>query len=448
MTAEEATTDETRRSSSTLRFSAKAWETTRCSRRMLILMVAWSVTMFAPVWNLGHEVFIMEKQASLTDENLAFQLQKSWFVTENSTPTQQNPQLGDSYGYEPTTPTFVTSTNVSLSRTVVKETISQQEDVDALKPLPANRTHWNSTTTYLSLSELTMNPLEGSIKCQSPYMIPIYDRIVPQEVHDTRKIPRHIHVSFNQRCVPDELAFNIQLWKEALPDHSFYFHDDEAVERLLQQAYWDEEFPDLRRALQCVKFKGAMKIDVWRILILYLFGGLYTDIDVTPGTWFNTSTIHPNDTFFSLSDAYDRPSQWLFAMTPRHPIAQLTEYEIQRRLLKMKNIAKPRVVYTTGPQALKAGRKRFELLKNEGLHGYDGMRTTKISKDDTPQYIQSRMDEIVPFQGVNMTVRNKTEQLSGIIHWPDQVKQNKSINYDGVSCHDYLAAMEGNEAEK
>jgi hypothetical protein len=105
-------------------------------------------------------------------------------------------------------------------------------------------------------------------------------------------------------------------------------------------------------------------------------------------------------------------------------------------------------VYTTGPQALKAGRKRFELLKNEGLHGYDGMRTTKISKDDTPQYIQSRMDEIVPFQGVNMTVRNKTEQLSGIIHWPDQVKQNKSISYDGVSCHDYLAAMEGNEAEK
>jgi mannosyltransferase OCH1-like enzyme len=158
-------------------------------------------------------------------------------------------------------------------------------------------------------------------------MIPIYDRIVPQEVHDTRKIPRHIHVSFNQRCVPDELAFNIQLWKEALPDHSFFFHNDEAVERLLQQAYWDEEFPDLRRALQCVKFKGAMKIDVWRILILYLFGGLYTDIDVTPGTWFNTSTIHPNDTFFSLSDAYDRPSQWLFAMTPRHPIAQLTNHE-------------------------------------------------------------------------------------------------------------------------
>jgi mannosyltransferase OCH1-like enzyme len=308
--------------------------------------------------------------------------------------------------------------------------------------LPNNQTDEIVSKTYLSLTELTMNPAEGSLTCPSPYMIPIYDRIVASTGRSSRKIPRRIHVSFNQRCVPDEMAHSIQRWKEALPDHSFYFHDDETVERLLQQSYWDEEFPELRRALQCVKYKGAMKIDVWRILILYLFGGIYTDVDVTPGPWFNTSTIPPNDTFFSLSDAYDRPSQWLFAMTPAHPIAQLTAYEIQRRLLKMKNIAKPRVVHITGPQALNAGRKKFEILKNQGLHGYPAMPTTKIPKYDTPNYVQSRMEEFVEFQGVNMTVRNKTELVSGIIHWPDQVKHIKGISYEGMSCREYLSKIE------
>lgn len=340
------------------------------------------------------------------------------------------------------------SVSTSLIKTSQAFDIHQPDDKSTIEILPTNHTQSRvnfSSTPYLSLEELTQNPPEGSIRCPSPYMIPIYDRVAPEQRHDNdRKIPRQIHVSFNQRCVPDELAYGLLKWQKALPDYSFYFHDDEAVERMLQQAYWDTEFPDLHRVMQCVKYKGAMKIDIWRILIVYLFGGLYTDVDVTPASWFNASTIHPNDTFFALSDAYDRPSQWLFAMAPRHPIAQFTMNEIQRRLLKMKNIAKPRVVQITGPQALKAGRKKFEILKEQGLHGYDAMDTTKISKGDTPRYIVSRMNEIVQWEGVSMTVRNKTEQLSGIVHWPDQVKQNKSssISYEGMSCWDYLAMMD------
>ena len=39
------------------------------------------------------------------------------------------------------------------------------------------------------------------------------------------------------------------------------------------------EFPGLHTVLQCIFSKGAMLIDVWRILILWEYGSIYTDID-------------------------------------------------------------------------------------------------------------------------------------------------------------------------
>lgn len=52
-----------------------------------------------------------------------------------------------------------------------------------------------------------------------------------------------------------------------------------------------------------------MKIDVWRVLILYRYGGVYSDIDNWPGEKFDEATISPNISGFFLSDAWERPSQ-------------------------------------------------------------------------------------------------------------------------------------------
>jgi mannosyltransferase OCH1-like enzyme len=320
-----------------------------------------------------------------------------------------------------------------------------------------NSTSIQSTTNNIysmpKLSELTQNPPNGSVHCPSPYMVPIYDKVVVVNEQDKgSKIPRIIHVSFNQRCVPDELAKNIVRWQEALPNYSFYFHDDDAVQRLLslssqQESQMSVDFPNLAEILNCVKYKGAMKIDIWRILITYYYGGLYTDIDVTPQSNFSNETIHPNDTFFTLTDGKDRPSQWLFGMSPGHYIGILTMDEIQRRLLRMRNIAKPRVVSITGPQALKAGYNRFMVLKNRNELPNNippEIQVTKIPAELTLSYASGskHMDDIVEFEGHNITVREKIENISGVIHWPDQVNSNRSgIPYEGVSCFDYLAML-------
>lgn len=100
-------------------------------------------------------------------------------------------------------------------------------------------------------------------------------------------------------------------------------------------------------------------IDVWRILVIYEFGGLYTDIDNWPGRLMDEDTIQPDDEAFVLSDGWGRPSQWFFAMEPKHPWAYFTMFEIMKRVTELSNIERPKVVFTTGPEALKHGFTHF-----------------------------------------------------------------------------------------
>ena len=50
--------------------------------------------------------------------------------------------------------------------------------------------------------------------------------------------------------------------------------------------------------------EGAMKIDVWRILVIYGYGGLYCDSDMYPKEGFTESSpISADDQAFFASDA-------------------------------------------------------------------------------------------------------------------------------------------------
>ncbi len=159
---------------------------------------------------------------------------------------------------------------------------------------------WIAPRQNISPLELTGNPEPGSISCPS-HLLPVYDRTI---FHQTshRKIPKLIHVSMKSRCLPQDLFENTERWKKALPEHSFYFHDNDAVDRLLNLPWI--EFPQLKWMMRCVMYDGAMKIDIWRILIVYKLGGLYCDIDMYPTELMNeTHPITSSDDSFFLSDA-------------------------------------------------------------------------------------------------------------------------------------------------
>eukprot|EP00970_Alexandrium_tamarense_P007274 scaffold1310_cov195-Alexandrium_tamarense.AAC.5 len=178
-----------------------------------------------------------------------------------------------------------------------------------------------------------------------------------------------------------------------------------------------EEFPQLKSYMRCVRFKGAMKIDVWRILIVYKYGGIYSDIDHYPGSKLSeTDPIQPDDEAFFLSDAWGRPSQWWFAMEPK----------------ELQNNERPNVVFVTGPDALKFG---FGLAQEswDDNSFSEGLHTCKLGKTVK----QLDMKEMVAWnETLQETRREELERQHGVKHWMDQ-KNSKTIEFGG-SCVEYL----------
>jgi mannosyltransferase OCH1-like enzyme len=136
------------------------------------------------------------------------------------------------------------------------------------------------------------------VECDDPLVL-VKDIILDSRLafDGGRHIPKIIHVTSRSRCLHKTFADNLKTWH--LKDHSFFMHDDEAMDKLLYRDW--PEFPQLQQVLKCLKHGGAVKADVWRILVLWEYGGIYTDIDNRPAL-FNEDTITADDQAFFVVD--------------------------------------------------------------------------------------------------------------------------------------------------
>ena len=215
----------------------------------------------------------------------------------------------------------------------------------------------------IPLHELTAD--DPNLVCPEP-LVAVHDRIVSGTANATtarndqtksrQRIPRIMHLSMRSRCMPPDLADTVFRWQKALPNHDIYFHDDAAIERLMRDDPWPE-FPHLLKIYDgCIQVKGAVMVDIWRILVLYRYGGLYSDIDNWPLQPFTEDEpIQQDDSAMFFSDPFNRPSQWFMSMEPKHPITYFSMFEILKRILAVETIEDFKPVFTTGPDPCKIG---------------------------------------------------------------------------------------------
>jgi hypothetical protein len=370
----------------------------------------------------------------------------------------------------------------SLNRSIQKEelTTSSPEDPDTVDNLVTS----NAAVSRTSLGDVNhkrvqskirsqnildeLNILSGgleakSLECPHP-LVPFKNIIVRNDnstsakSHTAQKIPKTLHFSMKSRCLPRDLARTLDRWHEALPDYSIFFHDDAAVDRLIGQE--TSVFPGLQKAMRCILFKGAMKIDVWRILLLHKYGGVYSDIDNWPLSAFNETTIRTDLSAFFFTDAWDRPSQWFMAAEPYHPIMNMTVHQIIKNVLSMDNIRNPRTVFVTGPDALKKGYQKFlssPISSNETLQTGDvmqsgtvksGLYNKQVLKTSGNHIITSKheYDHIFPFNStMNETRAERIARESGIQHWTVtrfQARKKMKQKVPRCSCKQYLERVD------
>jgi mannosyltransferase OCH1-like enzyme len=197
-----------------------------------------------------------------------------------------------------------------------------------------------------------------------------------------KRIPQTVHVTSRSRCVTREFYDNLQAWK--LPGHSFFLHNDGAMDRLLQR-YWPQ-FPHLQKVLLCL-VSGAAKADLWRALVLWEYGGIYTDIDNSPTDEFRARNyIGEEDQAFFVIERGAFLSQYFYAAEPRHPMTYMIVHHTLLRLLGLNNVLNQYVPFVTGPGAVKSAfigfmsdwdTGRFGKVRQPGV--YTGMGNTTVT---------------------------------------------------------------------
>ena len=151
------------------------------------------------------------------------------------------------------------------------------------------------STYHMNFEDLIqISGTDKTYSCSDPLLY-FEDKIDPdynmeESRKSGRKIPKVVHMTSKSRCLTDNYTDNTASW--LFPGHSIVLHDDDAVARLMQRKW--PEFPHLHDARKCIT-SGAGMADVWRYLVLWEYGGVYTDIDNAPGPRFLDGSLIKNE---------------------------------------------------------------------------------------------------------------------------------------------------------
>lgn len=223
-----------------------------------------------------------------------------------------------------------------------------------------------------------------------------------------------------------------------MPSHSIYFHDDEAVKRLTDNPISQRAFPLLNETLKCVT-NGSTRSDLWRYLILYLYGGIYSDIDNSPSWKLDENTISSQDDFFTVLESLGIVTQYFIASSPGHPLMKLSLNAALQRLRGIQNVMSNNPAATTGPGALKTGFVYFMNNQSDGYvpegryEGVGGRTVTVLGSKKAPR-------EYINREGVDRIKKRKYYEAVGTKHFFDSYDLPK---ISMISCMEHLVISNG-----
>ena len=108
----------------------------------------------------------------------------------------------------------------------------------------------------------------------------------------------------------------------------------------------------MAQMLPCIR-GGAAKADLFRAVVVWEYGGIYTDMDNAPVNFNASTTIAADDEAFFVLEQGRLLSQFFFAARPRHPLMFLVVQSTFVRLLMLNDVDRQYVPYVTGPGAVK-----------------------------------------------------------------------------------------------
>ncbi len=125
--------------------------------------------------------------------------------------------------------------------------------------------------------------------------------IVSNQLNKT--IPKIIIQTWKDNNIPERYSKHIESVKKINPDYNYIFFTDDDIENFLKKYY-----PDYYQTYQKLPIK-IQKIDFFRYIAVYHFGGFYMDLDMTSLTSFNpllkNECVFPKEQYISEQSCND-----------------------------------------------------------------------------------------------------------------------------------------------
>eukprot|EP00977_Amphora_coffeiformis_P000012 scaffold5_cov169-Amphora_coffeaeformis.AAC.12 len=277
------------------------------------------------------------------------------------------------------------------------------------------------------------------------------------KIHASHGVPKVIHMTSKSRCMTEPYASNVDRWRWS--GYGLRVHDDESVNHFLLRN-WSAYFPRLSRALRCLPREGessAAKADMWRYLLLWQQGGIYTDIDNAPGDQlvsslesFNLTTV---DSLIALNWK-SKLGQSFMVIAPHHPIMFLCIQRAVQRLLTVENLATLNTWKVTGPDVLDSAFAEFigqpkQKIIQDGVYGISSTVKEKLqSSFPKESWMFNRTIHVIGGSSaaekyVRTSVFHGSEKemlynLTGMSKW-----QGERAHKSNLSCQSWLAQSNG-----
>lgn len=236
-------------------------------------------------------------------------------------------------------------------------------------------------------------------------------------------IPKIIWQTHEDRfeILPDYVIDAVNSWKEKNPNWEYkYFNSEDRSEFILSE--FGKEWLEIYNS--CIF--GAMKADVWKYLIIYKYGGLYTDIDYLCKEPIDSWVLDDYSIVVGMDEEPNEIACHTFAAEANSIFLESILKVVKENI---KNIDYKKDLFSyhaTGPTAFTDGIKNVFNIKNDLdlINGVDILNNSSIGKKNK-FYCYGRENSLLL---TNVVVKD----LRGRTHWFDKkydwVRESKKIS--------------------
>jgi len=235
------------------------------------------------------------------------------------------------------------------------------------------------------------------------------------------KIPRNIFQTWETKDISDGFKSLIQTWREKNPNYAYFLYDDNERITFIKKHFGEKVYNAYSKIIP-----GAFRADLWRYCILYIYGGIYVDIDTICYGELD-SFLNENIEFMTPIDLNNcsylgtyNLSNGFIASVAKHPILlnciERVVYNVENNIVPFSNLD------FSGPGVLGKSTNTFLKLHEEtsfiGKHGITN--NIKFLK------FEPQIEYIKDFENNNVLFQNKNGSSTIQQIYDNEIKR---INY-------------------